>query len=117
MFATLAIPALPDNEAEWRLMAALLDYDPRQALERIRVPVLAVFGADDPITPVEESVALFREAVRPHCLHVEIFAGAGHRLEVGDPPKLLDTYLERMTAFVLMALPSSRGGVHETVST
>jgi hypothetical protein len=87
-FATLDLPVLPDDEAQWKLAAALMDYDPRPALERIRVPTLAVFGGDDPITPVEESAAVFREAVRPDLLQVEIFAGADHRLEAGDPPGL-----------------------------
>ena len=104
-FATLALPVLPDDEAEWRLLAALIDYDPRPALERIRAPVLAVFGADDPLTPVEASVAVFREAVRPDLLRVEIFAGAGHRLQIDDPPRLADGYLELLTAFILGARP------------
>ena len=100
-FAILQLPVLPDDEAEWKLVAAMIDYDPRPALERIRVPTLAVFGGDDPITPVKESVAVFREAVRPDLLHVEVFAGAGHRLEEGDPPRLAKGYLETLTAFVL----------------
>jgi pimeloyl-ACP methyl ester carboxylesterase len=78
-----------------------MDYDPRAALERIRIPTLAVFGGDDPITPVEDSVAVFREAVAPGLLHVEVFAGAGHRLEVGDPPRLADGYLETLASFIL----------------
>jgi uncharacterized protein len=102
-FATLAIPVLPDDDAEWKLFAALIDYNPRPALERIRVPMLAVFGADDPITPVEESAAVFREAVRPDLLEVEIVARAGHRLEGGDPPRLVEGYLEILTAFILAA--------------
>jgi uncharacterized protein len=100
-FATLELPVLPDDEAQWKLAAALMDYDPRPALERIRAPVLAVFGGADPITPVEESVAVFREAVRPGLLQVEIFAGAGHRLEEGDPPRLVPGYLDTLTAFIL----------------
>jgi pimeloyl-ACP methyl ester carboxylesterase len=78
-----------------------MDYDPRPALERIRVPTLAVFGGDDPLTPVEESVAVFHEAVRHDLLQVEIFDGAGHRLEAGDPPALVEGYLETLTAFLL----------------
>jgi pimeloyl-ACP methyl ester carboxylesterase len=81
----------------------MVDYDPRPALERIDVPVLALFGADDPITPVEDSVAVFREAGRPGLTHVEVFAGAGHRLETGDPPTLVDGYLETLSSFVLAA--------------
>jgi hypothetical protein len=60
-----------------------------------------VFGGNDPLTPVEESVAVFRETVRPDLLQVEIFNGAGHRLEAGDPPALVKGYLETLTAFIL----------------
>jgi pimeloyl-ACP methyl ester carboxylesterase len=101
-FETLSLPVLPDDEAEWRLLAAMIDYDPRPALERIRVPVLALFGAEDPITPVERSVAVFRAAVRPELLHVGVFEGAGHRLET-DALGLAAGYLETLRGFVLAA--------------
>lgn len=100
-FAALDLPVLPDDEAQWRLVAALMDYDPRRALERMRVPTLAVLGGDDPITPVEATVAVFREAVPPELLQVEVFAGAGHRMETGDGPAFVDGYLETLSAFVL----------------
>jgi hypothetical protein len=106
-FETLSLPVLPESEAEWRLLAALLDYDPRPALERLEIPVLALFGADDPITPVAESVAVFRDAVGPELLQVGVFAGADHRVLSGDPPKLADGYLETLTAFVLRAAARS----------
>ena len=106
-FETLSLPVLPEDEAEWRLLAALIDYDPRPSLERIEVPVLALFGGDDPITPVAESVAVFREAVGAELLQVEVFAGADHRVLVGDPLKLADGYLDTLTEFVLRATARS----------
>ena len=39
---------------EWELARAILDHDPRPAMRRIEVPVLALFGADDEIVPVED---------------------------------------------------------------
>jgi hypothetical protein len=95
---TLSLPVLPEDEAEWQLFAAMVDYDPRPALERIGVPVLVLFGADDPITPVEDSVTIFREAVPSGLVQVEVLAGAGHRLETGDPPTLVAGYLETCRA-------------------
>jgi pimeloyl-ACP methyl ester carboxylesterase len=78
-------------------------HDPRSALERIEVPVLALFRADDPIVPVDESIAVFREAVRPGLLRVEVCAGAGHRLARGDSLELVDGYLETLAGFILSA--------------
>ena len=99
-FVTLGVPVLPEDDAQWNLAASLMDYDPRGALERIRIPLLAVFGSEDPLTPVEESVVALREAVRPEFLRVEVFSGAGHRLEEGDPPRLAEGYLETLSAFI-----------------
>ena len=65
------LPVFPDDVELWDFMAKILDYDPRPPLEKIEVPVLALFGADDPITPVAESVAVFREAVPPELLEVD----------------------------------------------
>jgi pimeloyl-ACP methyl ester carboxylesterase len=103
-FARLSLPALPETEGEWGLIAALVDYDPRPALERIQAPVLALFGEADEIVPVEESVAVYREAVPPDRLRIEVFAGADHRVQTGDPPALADGYLARLTEFVLQAV-------------
>jgi uncharacterized protein len=102
-FESLSLPVLPDDEAEWRLLAALIDYDPRRALERLQVPTLVIFGSEDPIVPVGESVAIFRKAVRSELLQVEIFEGAGHRLEVGDPPTFVDGYFDTLASFIVGA--------------
>jgi uncharacterized protein len=102
-FEKLSLPVLPEDEAEWRLLGALIDYDPAPALEQIDVPVLALFGGADPIVPVAESVQVFREAVRRELLQVEVFPDAGHRLETGDPPALVDGYLDTLATFVLEA--------------
>ena len=103
---SLAIPANFElaEEADWELMRALVDYDPRPALERIDVPVLALFGADDPIVPVPESVAVFEAAVPPDLLTVVVLPDADHRMQVEDPPRLADGYLGSLTAFVRAAV-------------
>jgi pimeloyl-ACP methyl ester carboxylesterase len=103
--AQLAVPVNFElaDEADWELMRALVDYDPRPALEKIEVPVLALFGADDPIVPVAASVAVFEEAVRPELLTVAVFPDADHRLMVGEPPRLAGGYLDALTAFIRTA--------------
>ncbi|WP_333619858.1 alpha/beta fold hydrolase [Dietzia sp.] len=58
---------------------ALAEYDVRTELGRIRVPVLAIAGAEDPATPPAELE--------------EIIAGIGHgRLEVLDPAAHVPTF-------------------------
>jgi uncharacterized protein len=93
----------PEDEELWSFALRNFDYDPRPALERIHVPVLALFGADDRLVPVEESLAVYREAVAPELLRVAVFPGADHRMQVGDAPRLSDGYLETLTTFVLQA--------------
>jgi pimeloyl-ACP methyl ester carboxylesterase len=90
-----------EDEAIWRLFAEISDYDPAQALSRITVPVLALFGAADKITPAEESVVALRAAVRPELLQVEVFPDGDHRLFHGEPPRFVDGYLDRISSFVL----------------
>jgi uncharacterized protein len=92
---------VPADDAELELMRRWLDHDPRAALERIRCPVLAVFGADDPIVPVEASVAVFRgaRAGRPGGLEVTVLAGADHRLRVAGGG-VHSAYLDRLAAWI-----------------
>lgn len=99
-FDELELPFLPDDAAEWDLVGALIDYDPRPALERIAVPLLALFGADDTIVPVEESVVVYRAAVAPGLLTVAVLPG-DHRVQTGDPPRLAEGYLETLSSFVV----------------
>jgi uncharacterized protein len=105
-FEKLSLPVLPEDAAEWDLFAALIDYDPRPALERIDVPVLALFGADDAITPVAESVAVFRESVRPDLLRIEVFADANHRLQTAEG-ELVAGYLDALARFIGTRSPDS----------
>ena len=107
-FERLGLPLLPDDAATWDLFARIVDYDPRPALERIRVPLLALFGAEDRVTPVEDSVEVYRAAVRPELLTVRVFEGGDHRVLAGDPSRLVDGYLEALSAFVEEAAAARR---------
>jgi uncharacterized protein len=89
-----------EDEAIWRLSAAIFEYDPAPALSRIASPFLALFGAADKVTPPEESVAALRAAVQPGLLQVEVFPEGDHRLYHGEPPRFVDGYLDRISSFV-----------------
>ena len=79
----------PSDAAELELLRGWLDHDPRPALERLSCPLLALFGGADLVTPVEDSIAVLREAHDGHAgFDIVTLAGADHRLQVDDPPKL-----------------------------
>jgi pimeloyl-ACP methyl ester carboxylesterase len=92
-----------EDESMWQFDSAIYDYDPARALSRITVPVLALFGATDEITPIAESVAAFHAAVRPDLLTVDVLPGGNHRLQYGDASRFVDGYLEQLTSFIRRA--------------
>jgi uncharacterized protein len=92
------------DDAEWELQRRLVDHDPRPALRRLIVPVLALFGADDEITPVAVSVEAFRAEVRPDLLTVAVLPGGDHRAQAGEPRRLVDGYRATLVGFVRSAL-------------
>lgn len=89
---------VPDDKAVWNLGRRILDHDPRPALERIRCPILALFGAEDRLLPVERSAAVYRDAGRDVTVH--IFPDADHRCQIGDPPAMAPGYLEALTKWI-----------------
>jgi pimeloyl-ACP methyl ester carboxylesterase len=96
-----------EDESMWRFDSAIYDYDPSRALSRITVPVLALFGATDEITPIAESLAAFHAAVRPDLLTVDVFPGGNHRLQCGDASRFIDGYLEQLTSFIRRSTTNS----------
>lgn len=93
-----------DDEAEWQLQRLLVDHDPGPALRRLTVPMLALFGADDAITPVAASVEAFRATVRPDLLTVAVLRGGDHRVQAGEPRRLVEGYGAALVGFVLAAI-------------
>jgi pimeloyl-ACP methyl ester carboxylesterase len=65
---------------------------------RAAVPLLAVFGADDPLVPIDDSVEALRDLVDDDLLHVRVFERAGHRRECGGDG-FVDGYLETVASF------------------
>jgi pimeloyl-ACP methyl ester carboxylesterase len=88
------------DEAEWRLAGAILDYDPRPAMRRVAQPLLAMFGADDVVVPVADSIAIFREHIREDLLTVSVVNKGDHRLQIGDPKRLVDSYAPTLITFI-----------------
>jgi hypothetical protein len=91
---------VPLTAIEWSFVLGMIEYDPAPPLRALDVPVLGLFGADDAIVPVEASVEVFREAVRPDLLTIAVLPGGNHRVQHGDPPRVVDGYLDTLTAFI-----------------
>ncbi|MGC4189914.1 MAG: alpha/beta fold hydrolase [Thermomicrobiales bacterium] len=87
------------NPVIWRFFCLNANplHEPMDVLPLIPCPTLAVFGAADPLVPVEQSATLFRQAFdRPDAppLTIRIYPGAGHRLETNGPGTYANGYLD-----------------------
>ncbi len=103
----LAVPAriramldVPSDPAEWAFMAETIDYDPRAALTEVRVPLLALFGADDAVVPVKPSVRTYQHAVRTDLLTVRVFPHSDHRIHDAHSKRLATGYLQAISSFI-----------------
>lgn len=102
-----------DNPIALGFLARVLDFDPAPVLRDIHCPVLALFGADDTLVPVPESVAgylsnLPQQPGNPH--GVAVFPGANHGLFTADPDpaiprtnQLAAGFLPMVSGFLLEA--------------
>jgi pimeloyl-ACP methyl ester carboxylesterase len=88
----------------WAQLQAWIDYTPAADLDRLGTPTLAIYGANDPLTPVETSVDVL--ARRAAAVHTQVFADADHRLYVGGA--LAKGYLDTVTSWCASTAPPAR---------
>jgi len=77
-----------DNEPALGFLARNLDFDPAPVLGQVTCPVLALFGADDTLVPIAESVTAYTTHLRalPGSGHgIAVFPRADHGLFTADP--------------------------------
>jgi pimeloyl-ACP methyl ester carboxylesterase len=96
-----------DIVPSWKLQMA---YDPLPALEKVKCPVLAVFGELDTQTPVAETTATYRKGLskaRNKDVTIRVFPNADHSLLVWPKPNeqthwpvLAVGYLDAMTNWI-----------------
>lgn len=96
---------------ELAFFGRIADYDPIPALEALRCPLLAIFGADDVLVPTQASVAAYEAAFARsgHNRHqIVVFPGADHRILVADPvtgrPRRAPGLFELITAWLVRTL-------------
>ncbi|GIJ71860.1 alpha/beta hydrolase family protein [Virgisporangium ochraceum] len=73
-----------DDPRTMRFLAGILAFDPVEYMPDVSCPVLALFGAEDPLVPVPESVAAFATHLR-RLDGLAVFPGADHGLFTGPP--------------------------------
>lgn len=98
---------LEDIVPSWKLE---MGYDPMPALEKVKCPVLAVFGELDTLTPVTETIANYRKGLGKagnKDLTIKVFPHADHALLVWPGPNdkahwpiLAAGYLDTMTNWI-----------------
>lgn len=67
-------------------LARILDFDPRPYLDEMECPILACFGAADPLVPVAESVSLLGPLIeRAPTSGLFVFPGADHGIFLAGP--------------------------------
>jgi hypothetical protein len=91
------------DEDAWCSAGPKLDHDPAADLAGLTCPHLALFGARDPLVPVAPSVAAMATAVAARDRHgpamtIEVFAGADHRVRIGDD--FAAGYLDTLTGWI-----------------
>ena len=99
-----------DDPSTLTFLAGVLGFDPARVLPDVSCPVLALFGAADPLVPVPESVAAFATHLTGDRHGIAVFPGADHGLFVGgfDPERpraeqLAAGFLPMVTEFLRAA--------------
>jgi len=99
-----------DDPTMLGFLAGILGFDPVRVLPDVECPVLALFGAADPLVPVPESVAAFASNLTGDRHGIAVFPGADHGLFVGDfdpdrsrAEQLAPGFLPMVTEFLRVA--------------
>jgi pimeloyl-ACP methyl ester carboxylesterase len=95
-----------DDPVTMRFLAGILAFDPVRYMPDVACPVLALFGAADPLVPVPESVVAFATHLRD-VPGIAVFPGADHGLFTGPPDptrsradQLAPGFLPMLTGFL-----------------
>ena len=78
-------------------MRAVMIVDPAEFLVRIHVPVLAIFGENDTLVPVEKSIVAYKKYLGEagnQAFTYKVFANADHGIRIGG--RFADGYFDLM---------------------
>jgi hypothetical protein len=98
-------------EPFWDHAVLLAAFDPVPALRAMGVPLRAVFGAEDVVTPVAASVTVLHEHVDPALLEVAVLPGGDHRLGHDRTKDFVEGYPDVVVDFVLRNIEPNQSTV------
>ncbi len=105
-----AFGTLPRDNWLWKWWKPVVDHDPVTALEKLKIPVLVIFGTADPLVPkdsLDGMIARITDAFNKggnRSVTVRKFVGANHEIFVQNEKKqfrLADGYDETLKEFIL----------------
>jgi pimeloyl-ACP methyl ester carboxylesterase len=82
-YAPLRASGFDIEATAWRQLRVWGEYDPGDDLSRLTVPTLVILGAQDPLTPIEKSVARYTDTagVTRRLQEIFVLPGGDHRLQ------------------------------------
>ena len=96
--SAIPLAGLVEDADTWHLARLIFGHDPARALDAIAVQLLALYGAEDAVVPVQASVELLERRVPPELLQVCVLPGGDHRLQRDG--ELVDGYAAALLGFV-----------------
>ena len=101
-FARITAAGFELNDATWSQLRVWGRYDPASDLRRCTVPTLALFGAEDSLVPVQDSITAYERtaklAERDHASRT--FPHVGHRMTAPGSDQLAPEYLDAVCRYV-----------------
>ncbi|MBM7781869.1 alpha/beta hydrolase family protein [Arthrobacter tumbae] len=91
---------IPGEQTHWDLAASMGDYDPQVRLLSFDLPLLAVFGSEDSVVPVQRSISILRRSVPASLLQASVISGGNHRMQRRNSGDLAAGYLETVLTFI-----------------
>ncbi|GAA4904208.1 CocE/NonD family hydrolase [Stackebrandtia albiflava] len=92
-----------DTEAGLGFLARIIDFDAEAILPHVRCPVLALFGAADPLVPVAEGVAAFATGLPENPANgLAVFPDADHGLFIAPPTPGTDRTAQLAPGFLTL---------------
>lgn len=79
----------------WAQLQSWIDYTPAPDLRRLTASTLVVYGADDPLIPIQASLTALAQ-LAPSA-QIRLFADADHRIQIAG--ELAPVYLETITTW------------------